>query len=166
MEKSTVKIAVVASLILAGTGVAFAKGHSGEGRAALNFETLDADASGEITIEDLTALRDARFAEMDADGNGNVSEDEFTAVAVAHAAEQAAARFARLDADGDGTLSRDVLEQRRGRGISERMISRFDTDNSGGVSAEEFEVAKERLANRGGKRRGHGGERGGERGRN
>ncbi len=166
MEKSTLKIVVAATLILAGTGVAVAKSHSGEGRAALNFETLDADGSGEITTEDLTALRDARFAEMDANGDGSVNEEEFTAVAVAHAAEQAAARFARLDADGDGALSRDVLEQRRGRGISERMISRFDVDNSGGVSAEEFEAAKERMAERGGKRRGHGGERGGDRGRN
>lgn len=166
MENSTLKIAVVATLILAGTGVAFANNHSGQGRGAITFEAIDADGSGEITTEDLAALRDARFAEMDADGNGSVSEEEFTAVAVAHAAEQAAARFARLDADGDGTLSRDVLEQRRGRGISDRMITRFDTDNSGGVSAEEFEAAKERIAERGGKRRGKNGERGGDRGRN
>ena len=166
MEKSTLKIAIATSLILAGTGVAFAKGSVGEGRAALTFESIDADGNGEITTEDLKALRDARFAEMDADGDGSVTEEEYTAAAATHAAEQAVARFERLDADGDGVLSRDVLEQGRGRGISDRLISRFDADNSGGISAEEFETAKERMANRSGKRRGQGGGRAGDRGRN
>ena len=67
--------------------------------------------------------------------------------------------FARLDADGDGSLSRDVLEAREGGGrMASRMIERADTDGSGGVSAEEFEAIKERMAER---RSGKMGKRGG-----
>ena len=122
----------------------------------MDFATLDADGSGEITVEDLDALRDNRFADIDTNGDGSVTEAEFVAHAEAKARDRAAQMFDRLDADGDGALSRDVLESRSGRGGDrmERMLSRVDTDNSGGVSEEEFEVAKERLANRGGKRDG------------
>ncbi len=64
---------------------------------------------------------------------------------------------ARLDADGAGELGRDLVEGRGGRGGGERLIRRFDTDDSGGVSEEEFEDAKARMAERSGKRRGRGG---------
>ena len=122
----------------------------------LNFETLDADGSGEITQEDLEALRDNRFAEIDANGDGAVTEAEFVAHAESRAADRAGQMFARLDADGDGELSRDVLESRGERGGRrlERMLSRVDTDDSGGISEAEFDAAKERFAGRGGKRDG------------
>ena len=154
MEKTTVKILLATTLIAVGAGAAMAKGPGGGER--MDFETLDVDGSGEITVEDIAALRDNRFAALDANGDGSVTLDEYQAAASAEAAERAAERFERLDADGDGSLSRDVLEARSGRGggMGERMISRLDTDDSGGVSAEEFEAAKDRMANRrdGGKR--------------
>ena len=156
MKNATLKITALTALILAGTGMAMAKGPGHDGNLP-TFEEMDADGSGEITSEDFALLRDARFAEIDADGDGSVTEAEFTAHAAARAGERAAARFARLDADGDGVLSRDVLEARGGRGGGERMLSRLDEDGSGGVSAEEFEVGMERLAERRSKR----GKRGG-----
>ncbi len=160
MENGTLKIALATTLIVMGAGVAVAKGPGGE-RALPTFEELDADASGEITIEDFATLRDNRFAEMDSDGNGSVSQAEFVAAAESKAAERAAQRFAQLDADNDGALSRDVLESRGRGGMGERMLSRLDEDNSGGVSAEEFEAGMEKLAERrGGKRKGHGRDRG------
>jgi hypothetical protein len=159
MENGTLKIAVATALIVMGAGAAIAKGPGGD-RGLPTFEELDADASGEITTEDFAALRDTRFAELDSDGDGSVSEAEFVAAAQTRAAERAAEQFARLDADGDGTLSRDVLENRRRGDMGERMLSRIDEDNSGGVSAEEFEAGMERLAERRGKRKGHGGDRG------
>lgn len=149
MENSTLKMLAASLAILAGTGVAVAQdrgfGPRGEG---MTFEALDADGSGEITLEDLEALKAQRFAEFDTDGDGSVTAEEFTEHAQARAAERAAEMFARLDADGDGVLSRDVLEERMGRGPGERMLSRLDTDNSGGISAEEFDAAKERMAER------------------
>lgn len=153
MTNATFKILLTTSLIALGTGVAVAQ----ERGQRFDFETLDVDGSGEITVEDLTARADSRFAEFDTNGDGSVSREEFLAAHAARAEERAAEMFARLDADGDGTLSRDVMEM-RGRGQrGERMIERLDTDNSGGVSAEEFEEARARF-------REHREERGGERG--
>ena len=156
MENSTLKILVASVAIVAGAGVttAYAQDRGDHGPAP-TFEELDVDGSGEITAEDLEALRANRFGEIDANGDGSVSEAEFMAHATARAEERAAGMFARLDADGDGQLSRDVLESRQGRGMGQRLLTRFDADNSGGVSAEEFETAKELLAERrgGGKHR-------------
>ena len=159
MENGTLKIALATALIVMGTGVAMAKGPGGD-RALPTFEELDADASGEITTEDFATLRDNRFAEMDSNGDGSVSEAEFVAAAQTKSAERAAEQFGRLDADGDGALSRDVLESRGRGGMGERMLSRLDEDNSGGVSAEEFDAGMERFAERRGKRKGHGRDRG------
>ena len=147
MDNSTIKILIASLAIAVGAGAAYAqdRGPRGEG---MDFETLDADGSGEITPEDIEALRVQRFADFDTNGDGSVSAAEFTAHAQARAAERAAEMFERLDADGDGVLSRDALEGRMGRGPGERMLSRFDADNSGGVSAEEFDAAKERFAGR------------------
>ncbi|MDJ0638522.1 MAG: EF-hand domain-containing protein [Paracoccaceae bacterium] len=156
MENATLKILLATTLIVVGGSAALAKG--GE-RMALNFEELDADGSGEITTEDFATLRDNRFGELDADGDGSITKEEFTAASAARASERAEAMFDRLDADGDGVLSRDVIES-QGRGgdrMGSRMIERFDADNSGGISAGEFEEAQARFGERrkGGKR-GHG----------
>ena len=165
MDNATLKIATALALVLAGTGVAMAKGPGGFEGARPTFEELDIDGSGEITSEDFVARRESRFGELDTDGDGSVSEAEFIAAAQARAAQRAADQFARLDSDGDGVLSRDVLEMGRGGGMGERMLSRLDTDGSGGISAEEFEAAQERFAERRGKRKG-GGDHGWGRGRN
>lgn len=150
MEKNTMKILLASVMIVAGAGVAMAQGPRG-----MTFDQLDVDGSGEITTEDLTALRNDRFATLDGNGDGSVSKEEFLAAQRTQAEERAERMFERLDADGDGVLSRDVIEGRQGVGGGERMISRFDEDGSGGISAEEFEEARARM----GERR-KGGERG------
>ncbi|MGR3511443.1 MAG: EF-hand domain-containing protein [Paracoccaceae bacterium] len=144
MDKNTMKILLASTMIVLGAGVATAQ----EQRDGMSFDTLDVDGSGEITAEDLTALRDNRFAELDTNGDGTISQDEFVAGQAARAEDRAARMFERLDADGDGTLSRDVIESGRRGGMGERMISRFDEDSSGGISAEEFEEAQARFQER------------------
>lgn len=150
MEKNTMKILLASVLIVAGASVAMAQGPRG-----MTFGDLDVDGSGEITAEDLTALRNDRFAALDSDGDGTVSKEEFLTAQRMRSEERAERMFDRLDADGDGVLSRDVIEGRQRGGGGEGMISRFDEDGSGGISAEEFEEARARM----GERR-KGGERG------
>lgn len=162
MTNATLKIIAAAAALAAGVGIAQAQqgpGPNGEGPV---FELLDADGNGEITAEDIAAKRTERFAMLDADGNGTVTKEEFIAHAQAEAGTRAEQMFARIDVDGDGTLSRDALESRFGGGPNPNLIARLDTDNSGGVSLEEFNAAKERMAMRGGfgKRGGDGHERG------
>ena len=157
MTNTTFRLVAAAVAITAGFGVAQAQ-ESREGPGQMDFATLDVDGSGEINAQDMEAARANRFAEIDADGNGEVSEAEFIAHMQTQASDRASRMFARLDADGDGVLSRDALEARQGGGrMAERMIGRADTDNSGGVSAEEFETFREQMA----ERRGGDGHRGG-----
>ncbi|MEO1536802.1 MAG: EF-hand domain-containing protein [Pseudomonadota bacterium] len=153
MEKNTLRILVASTMIVLGAGVALAQDQRNEG---MTFENLDVDGNGEITSEDIAAMLDSRFAEADTDGDGSLNKDEFMAAQAKRAEERAAQIFERLDADGDGVLSRDVIENRQPGRMGERMISRFDEDNSGGISAEEFEEAQSRFfeRQRGGKRDG------------
>ena len=152
MEKSSKSLLLATIAIATGLGVAQvqAQDASEQGHKGMDFATLDADGSGEITAEDLDALREARFAEIDTNGDGLVSEAEFAAHASAQAAERASEMFARLDSDGDGTVSRETLEARQMRGnrMSQRFLNRADTDDSGGVSEEEFLAMQEKFAER------------------
>jgi len=146
--KITAATALLATALA--TGVAVAHERGGEGRMGMmgdrpGFAELDADGSGQITVEDFETLRAARFAAFDGDGDGQVSRAEFEAEASGRAAERAGEIFMMLDADGDGVLSRDVLEM-RGGAMGPRMIARLDTDGDGSVSVEEFEAAGSRRA--------------------
>ena len=79
-------------------------------RIAANFNAIDADGNGQITLDELHAYMKSRagqwkahaFKSADANGDGKVSRDEFLA--------QAAARFDKLDANKDGFLTPDELK--------------------------------------------------------
>ena len=156
MDHASLRIAVAALALIAGTGAVLAQGADAGPRGPLSFEALDFDGSGEITTEDFAARRADRFASADSDGDGQISKDEFLAHAAEQARDRAARMFARLDADGDGVLSRDAIEARLGGDRAERMLRRADLDGSGGVDAEEFDAFRERLAERRGDRNGNG----------
>lgn len=127
-----------------------------------DFATLDANGDGQISLEELTAQRTARFAEADANSDGALSPEEL----LAHMEAERDARadrmvermLSRLDANDDGVLQESELAARGG----DRMVQRFDradTNADGVISAEEFEQAQDRMAERGrhgGKGRGHG----------
>jgi hypothetical protein len=102
----------------------------------------DADASGDLSDEELAALqadvtagceakRVAALAAFDADGNGELSQAEWDALTTAKRAEREAAHAAR-DLDGDGEVSRAEREAARAADIAE-----FDTDGDGALSDEE-----------------------------
>ncbi len=161
MTNTSLKLGLTALLITAGFSVAEAQDRR-QGPGPMDFATLDVDGSGEIDASDFDAGRANRFADIDTNNDGQITEAEFIAHMQAQAAERATEMFARLDADGDGSVSRDAIEARQGGGRGgERMIQRADTDNSGGVSAEEFDAFREQMADRRGGKGGKSGKRGG-----
>lgn len=154
MDQAILRIIAASLAVAVVAGAANAQGDGPARHSPMTFEMLDVDGSGEIDATDLDAMRVERFSEIDANGDGAVTEEEFVAQAQRDAAERASEMFARMDADGDGTLSRDALESRGGHGMSERFLMRADADDSGGVSAEEFESLISRMAEfRGGAKR-------------
>ena len=81
-----------------------------------DFELLDTDNSGTLSIDELSVLRKGRpgknfkrptFAEMDKNSDGVLAKEEVGG--------RLSADFERLDTDSSGTLSADELSQARGQ---------------------------------------------------
>lgn len=168
------KTSVLMAALLAGmTATAVAadddgrRGHGGKGMMGpmiigsgltMEFSTLDADGNGELTLEELQAAPAAKFAATDTNGDGALDADELKAEAMASAEariDQGIARMIeRFDENGDGKLQADEMpEPGKGRrNPAERLFKHMDADGDGVVTEEEFEAAKAKLADRGGKR--------------
>lgn len=121
------KVLILAGLIgaVAVTGVVAKEGP----RAALpTFEELDANGDGSITKAEMEARRDTamatRFGNADANNDGALTVEEIVAAASAKAADRAQARaekmMERLDADDSGSLSQDELQAARDGGGKRR----------------------------------------------
>ena len=79
-----------------------------------SFSDLDANADGQITMEEMQARGEARMAKIDTDSDGFFSEDEAVAAATARAKERHARMVERMDADKDGKLSLDEMKPKGG----------------------------------------------------
>ena len=161
-----IKMLTLAGVIAVG-GMTMASARSGEQGAA--FQELDANGDGQLTRAELKAHAAARFAASDTDGDGFLSGDEMFKERVGKRAERMLLRYdsdddgkldaseleaaaearqqgryarmlRRLDTNEDGKLSFKELSARRDTG---KFFDRFDTDSSGGLSAEEFAKARE-----------------------
>ncbi|WP_050931422.1 EF-hand domain-containing protein [Aestuariivita boseongensis] len=133
---------ICASAVLV-TGVATVA--QAQGRERPSFEMLDRDGSGEITPDEMRAMREARFAENDANGDGLLSRDEMKAAAAKRAEARIDRMMTWMDADGDGALSVDEMAARHDMS---RAFERMDRDGSGGVSKDEFREGRERMRGR------------------
>jgi EF hand len=109
--------------------------------AGLIFAHLDADGSGDVTMDEIAAARTTQFQRADADGDGQVTEAELAALQerLARFARQAsdglASRFQRLDSDGDAALS--LAEYT----APSPFLTLIDADGNGAISRAEFDRA-------------------------
>ena len=71
----------------------------------IHAQKLDTNGDGAISLDELTARQDRRFAKLDRDGNGMIEKHEFNARLIA--------MFQRMDRDGDGILWGDELPGHR-----------------------------------------------------
>lgn len=108
----------------------------GQGRAMMpGFETMDAEGSGQVTLEDFQAAL--------ADPRGQMREQMITRL--------------MQEADSEGRLDEDALragfeayvEERRDarrEAMQTRMFERIDADSDGVITAEEYEAFRNRAA--------------------
>ncbi len=132
------------AVALAGT-VAVAKQRSGHGGEPILFEQLDENGDGQITRDEMEAMRAIGFARADADGDGTISLEEMQAHGAERARERAERVMERLDSNADGVLSSDELPS---DDRASRRFDRVDTNDDGTISKAEFEAAKDRMAKR------------------
>jgi hypothetical protein len=111
------------------------------------FGQIDTDGDGKITAAELNAQRESIFYAMDADDSGDLTMEEFMAVRMGPGAgneggmgrmeeqRQAAkqAMFAPMDTDGNGKLS---MEEWNAGGKTE--MSQMDTNGDGVITGDEF----------------------------
>ena len=71
----------------------------------MHAQKLDANEDGAISLDELTARQDHRFAKLDRDENSLIEKHEFNARLIT--------MFHRMDRDGDGVLQGDELPGHR-----------------------------------------------------
>ena len=74
-------------------------------KSMMHAQKLDTNDDGAISLEELTARQDRRFAKLDRDKNGTIEKREFNARLIN--------MFHRMDRDGDGVLQGDELPGHR-----------------------------------------------------
>lgn len=139
---------ISAGSVLAKGGPDGPDGHGGPGGPGMrmSFEEIDTDGNGEISQAEMEAMKGAHFADTDTNGDGVVSLEELTAQAVKQVAAHAEKMLKMRDANGDGVLSQEELSKPHRMG---QMFDRFDADENGSISKEEFEAAGKHMRQRG-----------------
>lgn len=158
-KKSTLIASTLIVALLGTVAIANAKGpmggHDMRGpEQRISFTELDINEDGKVTQDELTASAETRFKAADTDGNGTLSADELVAAAQERALDRqsrmAKVMIAMKDANDDGVL--DLEEMTSGPRGGDRLsgfFDRFDADDDGVVTEEEFDEARADLREKG-----------------
>lgn len=120
----------------------------------MDFNAVDADADGKITMAEIEAHRAAMFARADTNGDARLSADELAAhrlaMMTAWLKEGAADMLKEHDADGDGALSAAEMPKPP---RADKFFARADTDGDGALSMAEVAVVRAKMKERHGRHR-------------
>lgn len=138
MKKSMLLVSLVSSVI----AITAAQAHAQKG-PRLEFADIDADGSGSLSADEMSAARanktERMIARLDTDEDGSISEEEWDNRPVRQKnGKRKAPDFADLDVDGNGLISSYDLETVRTE-RAEKMLSLIDTDGNGEVSEDEWD---------------------------
>lgn len=136
--KNTVFISLIAATAIGvAAGSAYARGD--RHGAPIEFEALDTNADGQITMEEMQNRGAARLAQADTDGDGFLSLSEIETAAAERVSAHAARMLERLDANSDGKLSAEEMQK---PGRADRRFNRVDADGDGAITKAEFDAAR------------------------
>ena len=120
---------------------------------------FDLNNDGQITLDEVQAVRDAAFTKADTNSNAYLSTDELTALHTAEHQARAAEMFTTLDSNSDSKLSAAKLAAGSPHPVvdatrAQAHFTALDTDADGFVSLAELQAGVPPQG-------GHGGHRGG-----
>ena len=155
MKRSFLIASTAVVAIFATTFTASAHGKMGKGMAVPAFEELDLNSDGQISTDELAAQGKIRFDKMDENKDGKLSQDELTAGMSEKANKRMEKRqgkmFSKMDENDDGFLTLEEMSDGRADKMQERMMKRFDDNDDGSISKEEYDAMAEKAKKRGGK---------------
>ena len=127
------KSVIIAALSLSIVGVAAAQA-GGKHRGGLykHFDTIDANADGFVTQDEMSAHHAKRFAAKDTNGDGALSKDEMRAAMMGKMEQRLDHMFAKKDKNNDGKLDASEMGGRKAH-----MFDKIDKDDDGKISREE-----------------------------
>lgn len=134
-----------------GAGPGFGRGE----RGIAMLEQFDRSGDGQVSQEDIIAVRGERLATFDTDGDGVLSLAEYELLWLDAMQPRMVRSFQRLDTDGDAIVTVEEFQE-----PFAGMVARLDADGDGLINATELrETMRGRHGERRGDRRGSGQDR-------
>jgi Ca2+-binding EF-hand superfamily protein len=163
----TTTLAALLALGLAGLSPSAGYARSGEKasgggwdaakKSEMMMKWYDTNNDGTITLEEFTAVHEARFDAVDTDGTGEVTLEQWleSRPGRGNRTDRAEARFNRLDANNDGVVTKDEMMQ-----AAERRFARMDKAGDGVITQDDLAQMRGQKSRGGGQGMGPGGGQG------
>jgi Ca2+-binding EF-hand superfamily protein len=126
-------------------------------KGQMMLDRFDTNKDGTITLEEFTAVHDARFEAADTNSTGEITLEQWleSRPGQGYRTDRAEARFNRLDTNNDGVLSKDEV-----RSSGERKFTRMDSNGDGVITQDDLAQMGGRGSRGGGPGTGPGGGQG------